>query len=57
MYLARNVSGHIYVLDVGIYVPSQESQRSYIRVRCRGICTYPGKSAVIYLCPTSNTYI
>ena len=50
MYLARKVSGHIYVLDVGIYVPSQESQRSYIRVRCRGICTYPGKSAVIYLC-------
>ena len=37
MYLARKVSGHIYVLDVGIYVPSQESQRSYICVRCRGI--------------------
>ena len=27
MYLARKVSGHIYVLDVGVYVPSQESQR------------------------------
>ena len=53
MYLARKVSGdiyvldvgvyvpsgHIYVLDVGVYVPSQESQRSYICVRCRGICT------------------
>ena len=36
MYLARKVSGHIYVLDVGVYVPSQESQRSYICVRCRG---------------------
>ena len=35
MYLARKVSGHIYVLDVGVYVPSQESQRSYICVRCR----------------------
>ena len=22
MYLARKVSGHIYVLDVGVYVPS-----------------------------------
>ena len=39
MYLARKVSGDIYVLDVGVYVPSQESQRSYICVRCRGICT------------------
>ena len=50
MYLARKVSGHIYVLDVGVYVPSQESQRSYICVRCRGICSQPGKSAVIYMC-------
>ena len=24
MYLARKVSGDIYVLDVGVYVPSQE---------------------------------
>ena len=50
MYLARKVSGHIYVLDVGVYVPSQGNQRSYICVRCRGICTQPGKSAVIYMC-------
>ena len=39
MYLARKFSGDIYVLDVGVYVPSQESQRSYICVRYRDICT------------------
>ena len=39
MYLTRKVNGHIYVLDVVVYVPSQESQRSYICVRCRDICT------------------
>lgn len=32
MYLARKDSGHIYVLDVRVYVPSQENQRSYICV-------------------------